>query len=62
MADDKRIQCGGVWLDCTYLTQLLEHTFLDAAVLKIGPRCVDHIVNDLLIDSSDASVRHFDEI
>jgi len=31
---------------------------IDAAFLKIDPRALDHILDDLLVDVADLSVRH----
>ena len=46
--------------EVSYLSQLLQHMFIDATLFKIDSRALDDICDDLLIDVSDLVVRHLD--
>lgn len=42
----------------THLAQVLQDTLLDAAFLEIDTRCLNHLIDDLLVDITNRGVRH----
>lgn len=42
----------------THLAQLFQDLLTNALILKINPRRLDHLIDDLVVDVANRSVRH----